>query len=388
MPADAVILDPWNGAGTTTQLAREKGCLSIGFDINPAMVTVAKARLLHPNVRESLASLCVDVVRKADASAKRPIDVTEPLLRWLSPATSSAFRRIERAIEELLVDHPSPEPLARCESLDHISSLAAFFYTALFRATRRSLRKFQSSNPTWIKGAASPGDRIRLDDTIVFDSFKSSCLEMIADMKLDTSDHADTKCRIELASSTKLPLGDNTIHAVITSPPYCTRIDYAIATWPELAIMGATEEDVDALRRRMLGTTTVPRETSGVQKSWGATCLSTLERVTSHASKASKTYYRRNLIQYFDGLSRSCSEIARVLSTRGTLVLVVQDSYYKDVHIDLPAIVEEMAGKRGLVRKARQDFQIAQTRAAVNTRAKQYRAAASATESVLSFIKA
>jgi hypothetical protein len=339
-------------------------------------------------VRESLASLCVDIVRKAGAPAKRPIDVTEPLLHWLSPATSSAFRRIERAIEELLVDHPTPEPPARCKTLDHISSLAAFFYTALFRATRRSLRKFQSSNPTWIKRAASPGDRIRLDDTIVFDSFKSSCLEMIADMKLDSSDHADTKCRIELASSIELPLTDKEIGIVITSPPYCTRIDYAVATWPELAILGATTNDVDALRRRMLGTTTVSRQAPDVQKYWGRTCLSTIDRVTKHKAKASKTYYRRNLLQYFDGLSRSVAEIARVLATHGDLVLVVQDSYYKDVHIDLPTIVEEMAAKQGFERKSRHDFQIPQTRAAVNTRAKRYRAAASATESVLSFKKA
>ena len=43
----AVIMDPWNGSGTTTQVARDLGFSAIGFDINPVMVIVAKAKLIN-----------------------------------------------------------------------------------------------------------------------------------------------------------------------------------------------------------------------------------------------------------------------------------------------------------------------------------------------------
>src|SRR5216684_580563 len=56
------ILDPWNGSGTTTDVATRKGFDCIGFDLNPATVIVAKARTLQPNVQPSLASLLEDIL--------------------------------------------------------------------------------------------------------------------------------------------------------------------------------------------------------------------------------------------------------------------------------------------------------------------------------------
>ena len=43
LPNDAVIYDPWNGSGTTTYVASTLGVSSIGFDLNPVMVIVAKS---------------------------------------------------------------------------------------------------------------------------------------------------------------------------------------------------------------------------------------------------------------------------------------------------------------------------------------------------------
>jgi hypothetical protein len=41
----ALILDPWNGSGTTTAVASRKNLSSIGLDINPATLLYAYARL-------------------------------------------------------------------------------------------------------------------------------------------------------------------------------------------------------------------------------------------------------------------------------------------------------------------------------------------------------
>ena len=37
-----LVCDPWNGAGTTTQVARDLGYSAAGFDLNPVMVVVAE----------------------------------------------------------------------------------------------------------------------------------------------------------------------------------------------------------------------------------------------------------------------------------------------------------------------------------------------------------
>src|SRR4051812_1038303 len=41
----ATVLDPWNGSGTTTSTVYEQHHQAIGFDANPAMVVVARARI-------------------------------------------------------------------------------------------------------------------------------------------------------------------------------------------------------------------------------------------------------------------------------------------------------------------------------------------------------
>jgi hypothetical protein len=51
-----VLLDPWNGAGTSTSVAAAHGIDAQGFDINPAAVVISKARLLQCDVASSLSS--------------------------------------------------------------------------------------------------------------------------------------------------------------------------------------------------------------------------------------------------------------------------------------------------------------------------------------------
>ena len=49
-----IILDPWNGSGTTTQVAAQKNIMSYGFDINPVMVTVSKSKILSTQTSQLL----------------------------------------------------------------------------------------------------------------------------------------------------------------------------------------------------------------------------------------------------------------------------------------------------------------------------------------------
>src|SRR6266480_3133141 len=79
-PGD-LIADPWNGSGTTTAVADELGLSAWGGDINPAMVVIAKARLLGRRVRPSEVSLCEAILD----SSRSPVlwkGGDEPLRAW------------------------------------------------------------------------------------------------------------------------------------------------------------------------------------------------------------------------------------------------------------------------------------------------------------------
>jgi hypothetical protein len=90
-------------------------------------------------------------------------------------------------------------------------------------------------------------------------------------------------------------------------------------------------------------------------------------------------------LDYFDKISRSLEKISRTLKENGKLVLVVQDSFYKDVHNDLPGIVGEMAENHGLKKLRQQDFRLSRTLAGCHPHRDAYKKTGQAVESVLLF---
>lgn len=380
---DDPVLDPWNGSGTTTEVLHEAGLVGKGFDINPAMVLVAKARLLRSDVTPSHLSLC-DTILGSTKQAESVLP-EEPLSVWFSPSSAAALRRIECSIQRVLIPG-GYQRLAASATLGHVSPLAAFFYVALFRTIRQFLGAFVASNPTWIKDPASSSARLRPSTGTLHEAFRSEVSLMFDSAGPFHARPATTRAHVEIGDSMSLSLENGWAMAVIGSPPYCTRIDYAVATKPELAALGMTSAEFRTLRSRMVGTPLVVDGSLEPDKRWGETCARFLERVRRHYSRASKGYYFKNHLQYYRCLFASVSEIDRVLRRPdGRAVLVVQDSHYKDVHNDLPRITAEMLSHFGFGLVARRDHYLTRTKAAVNTRSHKYRTKSDATESVLLF---
>jgi len=378
------VLDPWNGGGTTTSTAASIDLNVCGYDLNPVMIIVAKARCLDPAEYSSLKPLAVDLGRKA----RKPFEVSsdDPLLTWLFPSSVAALRGIEAAIQRLLID--DGEYLSvRARGTDGVSDLAAFFYVALFRTLRNAFRPFRTSNPTWLKRPGSLNARLRPSGDHLRGMFRAETAKMLP-RAVVVRETPRARRILKVASSERLPLQTGSVNFVLASPPYCTRIDYAVATSAELSLLGfGPGSGFKELRRELIGSATVPKTAPSVSEGWGKTCLGFLEDLRGHDSKASATYYYKNHLQYFRSLAASVLEMGRVLSPGGKCVLVVQDSYYKDLHNNLPVVLTEMATSGGLALEERCDFPLSRTMAGINPGAKGYRASFNATESVLMFGK-
>jgi SAM-dependent methyltransferase len=377
------VLDPWNGSGTTTATATELGINVRGYDLNPVMAVVAKARCLDAADYSSLSPLASALLQKSTKSFD-PSD-NDPLSAWFRPQSIASIRAIEAAIQKMFIDERGHRSI-RDRGVDDFSDLAAFFYVGMFRMLRELLRSFATSNPTWIKRANSSRSLLRPAGSTIRKIFERHLFEMFPSLANEVSSRARNIRTIRVASSEKLPLGDDSIDHVIASPPYCTRIDYAVSTSPELAFLGYDlDSEFDALRRQLIGTSTVPADMPSVPSDLGPTCTRFLGALSRHTSKASSTYYYKNHVQYFQSIGNSISEISRVLKPSGKCVLVVQDSYYKDLHNDLPSIFIEMAELRDLELRDRSDFAVSRTMAGIHPGANEYRSKFSATESVLVF---
>ena len=382
-----VVLDPWNGSGTTTASARELGCVAYGFDRNPAMTVVAKANLLSADVGPSVSALAAELGAKFRKQGTYESLADDGLRQWLDDRSTLSFRRLEKEVHRLLVGCEAGWPLSRCETYSGLSSLASFFYVALFRSIGRQLKKFRCTNPTWIRMCGKELSRVALSPDALLGAFMNEVEAMRLVLRDKTPQACWSLTALEIAASTSLPLMDGVVDVVVTSPPYCTRIDYVMASAPELAVLGFSSAENRDLRNQMIGTLTVTSRDVEQRAAWGQTCLAFLDSVKSHRSRASDTYYFRTHLQYFDGMWSSLEEIARVLRPRGVCIMVVQDSYYKEVWNDLATIISEMADGLGLELCRRTDFSKRATLARVNPRSREYRAAGEARESVLAFQK-
>jgi SAM-dependent methyltransferase len=375
---DQFVLDPWNGRGTTTAIAAELGIAAKGFDLNPAMVTIAKARLAPCRAVERALELILEI---ASGETAAELD-DDGLSTWLRRPAVIEFRSLQRAIQSAVKSD--------CLDLSNTAqdAVASFLQVVLCRALRRILRPFETSNPSWIRQRVPVSHRLNPSKATIWSLFNE--LATTGVLALEGRPPLDSaKIEINTADSRSLPLRDAICRAVVSSPPYCTRIDYAIATSPELFLLEQlSREQFNVLRGRMIGTTAIANSSlQSIPFEWGNAAASLLNAIYNHPAKASSTYYFSTYVQYLSGLSESLSEISRVATCDADITLVVQDSYYKDVHVDLQQIVIDMADAHGWRLDNRVDHALPHTLAGTNPNTRTYRSDFAALETVLSFKK-
>lgn len=363
-PGD-VILDPWNGSGTTTAAAARSGYRSIGLDLNPVMAVTALGRLAsksdEPKVQRML--------KTAMTAKAKQVCEDDPLLQWLDYATAAKVRTI--------ASHLGRDP--HLPGKDAVARAAAL--SLIFNAVRKMLHPFIGTNPTWVRLRKSNETALTYSRSWIQDHIETSLTNFHAD------DSPSTRRPLLLTADSRCSLPRATAKAtvVVSSPPYCTRIDYAVATRPELAVLNLPMTSQRQLRDSLLGTTTIA--SNRPQEPITPSAQALLRLIRRHPSKASATYYHSTLAQYLVGLEASLQTMTQLPNLR-SIGLVVQDSYYKDIRIDLAQIVRDMIGSDGRwCLEESVDFSKLVTKASMHPHGRMYRTSSIATESVLLFRK-
>ena len=370
---NATVVDPWNGSGTTTATCAKRGFSSFGVDTNPVLTVIARARLTPRSVTDSLLPLGREILDAADRDLAGPVE-DDLLEAWMHRKAARRLRTVQRSIHSILSD--APVGLLGAEGVelaDRLPVLACFYYSALFAATRDLLSRFRASNPTWVRLPENSKHRISPSSTTMSAHFLRR-VSFLSDRLCWGEDAAPDQpgADIRTGSATDLPIASATYDACVTSPPYATRIDYVKNTLPELAVLGATATEVEDLRRTSTGSPVI----SGVAKDTSALrshhACSVLRHIEGHPSKGSSRYYLPWMSNYFRGLQRGLLELDRVVILGGPICLVVQDSYYKEHHVDLQRIVVETMDSLDRQVVHRRDYEAVHHRARMNPRARRY----------------
>lgn len=143
-----------------------------------------------------------------------------------------------------------------------------------------------------------------------------------------------------------MPLKNSSISLIITSPPYLTRVDYIKPVLGEIHVIGNQESFWrETLRKKMMGTVKMRSEKEN--SIFGNYVLTLLEKLKNHKSKGSENYYLSFHQQYFSDLNKVLKENFRVLQSGGISYWVIQNSFYKEIEIDLYEVMSEMIDNIG-----------------------------------------
>jgi hypothetical protein len=389
LPPTATVLDPWNGSGTTIAAATSIGLTAVGYDLNPVMVIVAHARLLPPSEADSLRPLAATIVQRLRDIVEDPAR-DDPLQQWFSPSATAVIRAIEAGLRSSLIGERTLSKSG--VRLENLSGTAAILYVALFNACRNLAASFKSSNPTWTRIARSEAEKVDPTRLQIVRQFNDSVRAMAASLAsrsgLAGVQPPKQSWSIGVADATRLNVPPESVDFVLTSPPYCTRLDYTSATRIELAVIHCLmATDIRQLNRQMTGSTLSPNHEITIHPQWGETCGAFLRAVEMHPSKASATYYYKTHLDYFAKMWSSMESIGRCIKPDGVCVMVIQDSHYKEVHNDVPTIIAEMASHSGLQLKRQVRFENNRSMSRVNPGSKIYARSRVESESVLCFRK-
>lgn len=336
LPAGGLVIDPWNGSGTTAAACARSRVSCKGYDINPVMVHLGRARVASSVDFEEAEELVTAVCELTQEDQR--IDL----------------RRVGSAFRELPVSNESAHSAA---------------ISALFPYVRALLTPSKTKNPSWFKRTTT------LDGLLVprSDFFRSweTLLKELARWRSTQKDLDGVIISIDRGDSRKSLGRKEVFDGVLTSPPYLTRLDYVQATLPEFLLLKEFDivPDVQRLRRSMLGSPlTSGRPPESVER-LPTGIRNLLYRIANHSSKASASYYYRFFSTYFVDLQTSVRSLAKVLKRGAPGCMVLQSSHYKEIEVDLAESMISLGEECGLSHYLTVEFDSHRSMSSVNSRA-------------------
>lgn len=317
--ASDLLLDPFVGAGTTVLAARSRGIPAVGHDLSPLAVFVSRVK--SSNHRPEDAQRAWERLLPRLHSA----NWTEPRGRYPALVTRALPPKILGAFEGI------SSSIARMRCADSTKQL---FQLALLA----TIPDFSHAVATggWLSWMHHRRAREGL-----IPALQARIRAILDDLKSVPHRHTED-CTVSCADARRLPEGDSTITAVITSPPYPNRHDYTRVFGVELMFGFLDWEQTRDLRRQSFHSHPESRpdrpESSEYERP--PQLVKLLRRLTT-AGVDEKIV---GMIDgYFLDIFLCLRELKRVCTPSAPIALVLGNARYAGI----PVVVDELTGSIG-----------------------------------------
>jgi DNA modification methylase len=328
------VLDPMAGSGTTLVTAKLRGHKAIGFDRDPLAVLIARSWLA--NVKPDDIELKAEKLLKKARSRARSIKIANAYPRGADDETKAFVRywfdntnRIQlTALSDSIsrLHDPSLRDLMWCAFSRLIITKKVGVSLAMDISHSRPHRSYEKAPVN------------------TFDRFERAVKQVVK-----SSPFSDSKTRyaagsVKFADARNLPIGNDSIDMVITSPPYLNAIDYIRGHKFSLIWMGHSLKKLRNVRITNVGTETVAKIDEGDVAT---------ERIIKMMCSVNELS-RRNagmLRGYVRDMRGVLSETKRVLCPGGKAVFVVGNCNLRDTFVQNSKCIEGLADELGMVVK-------------------------------------
>lgn len=326
------VLDPMAGSGTTLVTAKLRGHEAIGYDRDPLAVLIAQSWLTNVNAKK-METKASQVLLKARARARG---------LKLSKAYPRSADKETKAFVRYWFDNTNRIQLtALSDSISHIRDLSlrnlmwcAFSRLIITKKIGVSLAMDISHSRPHRSYDKAPMN--------AFDHFERAAKQIAKAASFWDGKTELRAASVNLADARRLPIEDNSVDIVITSPPYLNAIDYIRGHKFALIWMGYSIEALREVRATNVGTETAGKKSAddGSNDRIMNLMCSTDELSTKHSGM---------LRQYVRDMRAVLSEVNRVLRKNGKAVFVVGNCNIRDTFIKNSECIKGLASELGMI---------------------------------------
>jgi len=321
------VLDPMVGSGTTiveAYLLRRRG---IGVDIDPLALHICRVKTTHidPAVALEAGDRAIKTANRlleGGAAVRRflerlPLESRQFIDFWFAQATQKELAALLLAIER--------------EEDDKVQDLLHLVFSSIIMTKSGGVslaRDLAHSRPH------RDHRKVPRNAIVQFRARLLKSAKALKELRLDYNG-----IEIKEGDCRQLPLEDNSVDLVVTSPPYANAIDYMRAHKFSLVWLGQSLSLLSRLRSAYIGAEKIgklfevplPRKTA-----------TTIETLAGRDPKKAAI-----LKKYFLDMRAGITEINRVLQPGRAAIIVVGPSTMRGLRIDTPLCLGEIAEELG-----------------------------------------